>query len=54
MNKRNKNAKYSDDQIEEARYLDSKAKFIVRDRISDEVINTSNKWVGVNNLKYKK
>ena len=51
LKKRNDKAKYSDEEIERAKYIDSKAKFIARDRVSNEIIDTSKKWVGVNNVK---
>ena len=51
LKKRNDKAKYSDEEIERAKYIDSKAKFITRDRVSNDVIDTSKKWVGVNNVK---
>jgi len=48
LKKRNDKAKYSDDEISRARYIDSKAKFIARDRIADTVIDTKGKWIAVN------
>lgn len=51
LNARNKKAKYSDDEIARARYVDSKAKFLVRDRIHNDNIDTRNKWIGISNLK---
>ncbi len=50
LKKRNDKAKYSDDEISRARHIDSKAKFIARDRIADAVINTSGKWIAVNDF----
>lgn len=51
LNARNEKAKYSDDEIARARYVDSKAKFLVRDRIHNDNIDTRNKWIGISNLK---
>ena len=51
LNARNEKAKYSDDEIARARYLDSKAKFLVRYRIHNDNIDTRNKWIGISNLK---
>ena len=53
LNARNEKAKYSDDEIARARYVDSKAKFLVRDRIHNDNIDTRNKWIGISNLKVK-
>lgn len=53
INARNEKAKYSDDEIERARYIDSKAKFLVRDRIHNDNIDTRNKWIGISNIKSK-
>lgn len=53
LNARNEKAKYSDDEIARARYLDSKAKFLVRDRIHNDNIDTRNKWIGISNLEVK-
>ena len=53
LNARNEKAKYSDDEIARARYIDSKAKFLVRDRIHNDNIDTRNKWIGVSNLEVK-
>ena len=50
INARNEKGKYSDDEIDRARWLDSKAKFIVRDRINNANIDTTNKWIGISNL----
>lgn len=33
--------------------MDSKAKFLVRDRIHNDNIDTRNKWIGISNLKVK-
>lgn len=51
LNARNEKAKYSDDEIARARYVDSKAKFLVRDRIHNDNIDTRNKWIEISNLK---
>ncbi len=51
LNARNDKAKYSDDEIARARYIDSKAKFLVRDRIHNDNIDTRNKWIGISNIK---
>ena len=53
INARNEKAKYSDDEIARARYVDSKAKFLVRDRIHNDNIDTRNKWIGISNLQVK-
>lgn len=53
LNARNEKAKYSDDEIARARYVDSKAKFLVRDRIHNDNIDTRNKWIGISNLQVK-
>ena len=53
LNARNEKAKYSDDEIARARYIDSKAKFLVRDRIHNDNIDTRNKWIGISNIKSK-
>ena len=53
INARNEKGKYSDDEIDKARWLDSKAKFIVRDRINNENIDTKNKWIGISNLEVR-
>ena len=53
LNARNDKAKYSDDEIARARYVDSKAKFLVRDRIHNDNIDTRNKWIGISNLEVK-
>lgn len=53
LNARNEKARYSDDEIARVRYLDSKAKFLVRDRIHNDNIDTRNKWIGISNLKVK-
>ena len=53
INARNNKAKYSDDEISRAKYVESKAKFIVRDRISNENIDTRNKWIDISNLDYE-
>ncbi len=53
INARNEKAKYSDDEIARARYIDSKAKFLVRDRIHNDNIDTKNKWIGITNLEVK-
>lgn len=53
LNARNERAKYSDDEIARARYIDSKAKFLVRDRIHNDNIDTRNKWIGISNLEVK-
>ena len=53
LNARNDKAKYSDDEIARARYIDSKAKFLVRDRIHNDNIDTRNKWIGISNIKSK-
>ncbi len=53
VNARNEKAKYSDDEIARARYIDSKAKFLVRDRIHNDNIDTRNKWIGISNIKSK-
>lgn len=53
INARNDKAKYSDDEIARARYVDSKAKFLVRDRIHNDNIDTRNKWIGISNIKIK-
>ncbi len=53
INARNEKAKYSDDEIAKARYVDSKAKFLVRDRIHNDNIDTRNKWIGISNLQVK-
>lgn len=53
INSRNIKPIYSDEEIARARYIDSKAKFLVRDRIHNDNINTRNKWIAINNLKVK-
>lgn len=53
INARNEKAKYSDDEIARARYVDSKAKFLVRDRIHNDNIDTRNRWIGISNLQVK-
>jgi len=53
VNARNDKAKYSDEEIARARYVDSKAKFLVRDRIHNDNIDTRNKWIGISNLEVK-
>ncbi len=53
INTRNKKAKYSDDEIARARYLESKAIFLVRDRIHNDNIDTKNKWISITNLEVK-
>lgn len=53
LNARNEKAKYSDDEIARARYVDSQAKFLVRDRIHNDNIDTRNKWIGISNLEVK-
>ena len=53
INARNDKAKYSDDEIARARYVDSKSKFLVRDRIHNDNIDTINKWIGISNLQVK-
>ncbi len=53
INTRNKKAKYSDDEIARARYLESKAIFLVRDRIHNDNIDTKNKWISITNLESK-
>ena len=53
INARNEKAKYSDDEIARARFIDSKAKFLVRDRIHNDNIDTKNKWIGITNLVVK-
>ncbi len=53
LNARNDKAKYSDDEIARARYIDSKAKFLVRDRIHNDNIDTKNKWIDITNLEVK-
>lgn len=53
LNARNDKAKYSDDEIARARYIESKAKFLVRDRIHNDNIDTRNKWIGISNIKSK-
>lgn len=53
INARNEKAKYSDDEIARARYVDSKAKFLVRDRIHNDNIDTRNKWIDIKNLEVK-
>lgn len=53
INARNENGKYSDDEIDRARYLDSKAVFLVRDRIHNDNIDTKNKWIDISNLEVK-
>lgn len=47
LKERNKKGKYSDDEIAKKRHIDSRAKFIVRDSISNSIINTSGKWIAV-------
>ena len=51
-NKKNRR-KYSDDEIARARYIDSKAVFLVRDHIKNENIDTTNKWIDITNLNVK-
>lgn len=53
INARNDKAKYSDDEIDRKRYVDSKAKLLVRDRIHNDNIDTRNKWIGISNIKIK-
>lgn len=53
INARNEKGKYSDDEIARSRYVDSKAKFLVRDRIHNDNIDTRNKWIGISNLQVK-
>ncbi len=53
INARNEKAKYSDDEIARARYVDSKAIFLVRDRIHNDNIDTRNKWIDVSNVQVK-
>ncbi len=52
LNKRNDKAKYTDDEIERKKRIDTIVKLIIRDRIPNDVINTSKKWVAVNDTKY--
>lgn len=52
INDRNKKAKYTDEEIARKQHADSKAKFIVRDRISNDVIDTTGKWIDVTDLDY--
>ena len=53
INARNENGKYSDDEIARARYLNSKAVFLIRDRIHNDNIDTKNKWIDISNLEVK-
>lgn len=53
LNARNDKAKYNDDEISKARWLESQAIFLVRDRISNENIDTRNKWIHIKDLKKK-